>query len=218
MIYIISFFIFVIMIVIDLFEISEDQKELHIVAHTDAGQILDNMYIWSHKNYKEEVTIDFGNLKFLQNDNHEDIIITAEEYGVTHFSGNYYIEITDTAGSEEQTSKIGIASNLIKYYECVWDKVLKYKVDGCKIIIPECQNCCYENINYLYIILKTVEIAIQEEKIIEANRVLNLLDEYCDTCTNCPDYSSLKLFEGMGFITENDIVIPIKKNIISSTE
>lgn len=145
----------------------------------DAGTAI-NLYLWTKETYKvEEFKID---LSTKLNGQYSQIInITPEDIGITKFDGVYFIDaITAT------DTKCAIAAELIKYKECILNKVLEYQdCESClKITQPELLNS--------FTLLYTIEKAIELNLIQEVLTIVFALDKFCtNDCKGCGEYKSL---------------------------
>lgn len=111
-----------------------------------------------------------------------------------------------TSTEPKYGTKLGVIGNLYKYHKCVLKKILSISIKNCKLIYN--QNCddCNELILYTHTLLQTLKDTIQYGLYEEAKKILLSLDEICQDCTDCGNYSDIKLTEGISIGTFNNTV------------
>lgn len=140
--------------------------------------------------------------------------IPAEDIELPNMNGIFFLEFTtDTTLPpenciEDSNIALGIAANLIKYHECLLNKVMKMDIKGCKKVESQCEEC-EEDLLYLSVLIEAIYTTVKFGFYEEAVKIMGALDDICDICHSCPDYKNTRLINGYGFGTVNNAIILI---------
>ena len=207
------------MIQITNFTISVDRLTINVSAETTVGDIFTSVNLWTDETFKDYAqAIDFTS-KLLQANNTEVFTITAEEVGVSKFSGIYFIELNSTSvttpACAECNNALGVATALIDFKECSLNKVLALSVcDGLDqnniSNSPEYNDVI--NVNMLIDALCTsLEQGYYSEALDFMAALRVLCNETgcptCKECTDCTDLPTLEITTGLDFGTLNNTLI-----------
>lgn len=166
---------------------SSSDKIIVKIATDLIGEIL----FWSEENFLDEsLAIDITTLApSLPSDNNEyEFEIEPSDVNLEDFNGIFFFKVfvrnQDTDPSGEIT-KYGIVANLNCYYDCLLDKTLEIKTDGCKQVINECKECEGDTF-YISLLLINLRYAITHFLFEEIFLILHAIDKYCNYCPTCP--------------------------------
>ena len=186
------------MITINYLRINEDATQIDVTVSTTVGNTITQVLLWDIKTFKVySQAIDLSHL-LTGGSETETFSIPASELNLEYLSGIFFLEFKDSDSSSN--SVLGVASNFIKYHECLLEKVLKIDLEGCIKKSDNCDNC-NKNIFSLSTLINALTISIQHGFYEEAARISNVVEDMCDICYLCPDYKNTKLINGLGFGT-----------------
>lgn len=93
---------------------------------------------------------------------------------------------------------VSYVANLTPQNECILRKLLKLKIDKCKVVIEDdCQECV-GNPFYLTTLLSMIKYTLKTGYNDEAIKMLKDFDAMCEVCHTCPDLGDTMLVNGSG--------------------
>jgi len=191
------------MIKINNFKINSDASEINISLEADENETVTKVLLWSNKTFQDySLAIDLTS-ELEGTSNIEEFVVTANKAGVNSFTGIFFLEVETSNQDCEGCGLIGIAANLIKYNECLLDKVLNYSV--CDITIDCRDNNDIINISVL---LDAISICLQSSYYNEAIDIIDSLDKLCPTCSSCKTLTTYCAGAGLTFATlDNNLIL-----------
>lgn len=144
------------------------------------------IHLWTKDTFKKQSLVRVFNID-PDVDNPESFTIYAEDLGLKQFDGVFFLDFIEDEG---ETQSVFVA-NFAKYYECLVDKVTKMEVKGCKekVSNSDCKDCG-ENSSTLCDILpllKSLKIAADFGFSKDMVKIIQVLEDYCEVCNNCPE-------------------------------
>lgn len=190
------------MIKINNFKISNDATQIDVSLEANEGETVTKVLLWSNKTFQNyTLAIDLTD-KLEQTSNIEEFVISAQDAGVSSFTGLFFIEVETSDQTCEGCGLIGIAGNLIKYNECLLNKVLKYTVCD----TGECKEV--DEINAISVMLESISICLQNSYYNEAIDILDSLDKLCPVCSSCKTLVTYCSNSGLNFATlDNNLIL-----------
>lgn len=185
--------------IINSVRINEEANKILIdVTATNLSKVL----FWNSDTFKDvNQAINLSNL-IPQGSNNYVFTINNYDVSVPYFSGLFFIEFTS-----DDEIKTSVVANLMVYQECLLNKVLSMRIEGCKDKSPSCRDCEDNTLN-IQVLIDALYTSIQFGFFEEAIRILEVLDEDCEVCNTCPPYGDVKLLNGYGFGTiDNSIIL-----------
>lgn len=200
------------MILIHELSLNETFDEITVDISTNAGDTFTKVSFWSKDTFKDPLQeIDLTS-KLALVDQDEQFTIIPSEVGITtgKFVGIFFIEFTAFDKAEdEDTLRMGIVANYLPYHECVLNNILGARIEGCGPIINEECSECANNLFFVNALLYSLNVATSFGYYEEAIRIINVLDDICEVCNNCPDLEDTLLLPGTGYSTSENLVILI---------
>jgi len=192
------------MIVIKKFQINSEANLINVELEASVGETVTKVLLWDNRtfqNYNKAVDL---TSKLSQTSNIEEFTIDLKDVGQSSFTGIYFMEVSTSDQECEDCGLIGIAANLIKYNECLLDKVLKYSV----CVTGNCNDKLENNILSIDTLLETVTICITSGYYSEAIDILKTLDKLCGTCDSCKTLTTYCGKSGLSFSTlDNNLIL-----------
>lgn len=186
--------------------------KIEVDISTSTGNTIEKVYIWESKDFKDySKVVDLSDLLKKDSENEVFSIFAKEHLNREKITGLWFLEFTSSETVEPDSCSvnsnmaIGLVSNIIPYYECILNKLMKINITDCKPVINNCDNCT-ENLYYVNALLNTLQLAIKEGHYEEAIKIVNTLDEVCEVCHSCPSYSDTLLINGLGFGVINNSI------------
>lgn len=124
------------MVTINNFEIINNGTQLTIDVSTNPGSQIKSVLLWSMDKYKDyDEAYDLSSL-LEQINEREVLIINSVDIGINAFKDIWFTEIESTFISEDDcigcdAPALGITYNLLPYYECMLDSLLKNGLNDC---------------------------------------------------------------------------------------
>lgn len=124
------------MITINNFAIISNGTQLTIDVSTNPGSVIKSVLLWSMDKYKDyDEAFNISSLLEQVNEN-EVLIINAVDVGINQFNDIWFTEIESTYIAEDDCQgcdapALGITYNLLPYYECMLDSLLKNGLNDC---------------------------------------------------------------------------------------
>lgn len=185
------------------------------------GQTFTQAKIWKSADYKSEVACttpssgscyqDITDLLLRQSEV-ENFSIPAERLGLSYISGLFIVEFTsDEVIATDECCNTNVATgavaNFVQYEECILNKAMSAKVDGCnQLIVSGCESCG-DNLLYASMFLSSLHAAVRNGFYNEANTIITQLNEMCEICNTCPAYANTQIVNGTGYGTVNNTII-----------
>lgn len=192
------------MIVIKKFQISSDTNTINVELEAGENETITKVLLWDNntfQDYSKAIDLTF---KLSQTSNIEEFTIETKDVSKSSFTGIYFIEVTTSDQECENCGLIGIAANLIKYNECLLDKVLKYSVCAS----GNCNDKLENAILSIDTLLETLSICIASGYYSEATDLLKTLDLLCNNCDSCKSLTTYCGKSGLNFSTlDNNLIL-----------
>ena len=162
---------------ITLLEISNDRSQIELTL-TDAATVT-SLKLWTDKTFKNfNTAIDLSSK--LTNAVTQYITITLGDLNIPFFDGIYFIEVEDP-----DEISLDYAYILDKYRECILDKVMYTTNDN------ECLKKGSLDLINAYMLLGSLNIALEDRYIDEILIIINALNVYCSNdCSSCGKYNN----------------------------
>ena len=168
----------------------------------ESGSILDYIGFADKDGFKEQEFLDLSTLIPALVSGQYSFDITKEDAELSNFNGLFFLKFEDDTPAPNNT-KLGVAANLIDYADCLLSKALKITTKGCGEVSDDCQGC-KGNASFVATLIEALNAAIMFGYLDEAVRIIETLDQTCDTCQGCPSQSELYLNGyGYGIIDDN---------------
>jgi hypothetical protein len=194
------------MVTINELKISEDCKTIEINVSTEVANTIDKILLWNHLTYKNEAKAFDLSSHLVQTGPNEVLSILATDIGLTNIYGIFYLEFTSSEAASINTT-LGIATNFVKVHNCFLNKILKIeKIKGCLSVSSSDCFSCENDIFLLSGLLESIYVSIPLQFFEETNKIYTLIEDTCDICDTCPDYTELNLVPGFGFKTVNNLI------------
>ena len=160
--------------------------EITVELIASEGETISKVSVWNEETYGDSTLSIDRSSKLAGDTSREVFTVTAEDLG-QDIEGIFYFEFTvepsvlDTCVTEP-TVVLGVVANLLKYYNCILNKVLELEVDKCQFKEP---GECEESALYLNILLENLLNALNYGFYEEANILIaDLKKSLCD-CLPC---------------------------------
>jgi hypothetical protein len=180
-------------VIINNFEILNDNSELAISLETSAGQTITSVLLWKMDDFKDySLAIDLSsNLE--QINNLEVFIVTAASLNLSSFEDILFIEVEGTVDEEDegcsdcQDPALGITYSLNPFYTCLLDYFLE---DG----LIDCGSCTSDNEDIIFTINILIDMTVKALEVgyyTQAIDMVNKLKKLCAAkrCNNCEPVS-----------------------------
>jgi len=205
---------------INLLEINSVASLILASVTVEAGNRVEGVFAWNSETYKNDADlIDLSGLLAGTSED-EDFVISASDLGTDFITGVWVIDfyakystIAPPDGSGLKTPVVpkedpvsGMVANLVGYYECLLEKGLSIVVKDCSIQRDNCGNT--DSLIFTSTLVDMLRQTLTFSLFEEAMRIAKALDEVCDICSGCPDYSSGLSNIGYGFKTVDNVIIP----------
>ena len=194
------------MININLIKIAPEQNKILVDVSTTLGNKFTRVFLWESSGYKDYAkAVDITNL-LSQTSNTESFEVLADVLNREYFTGIFIFEFT--TNETENNIKEGVVANLIEYYECLINKILKLDIKGCKVTyIDECGGCTLQSLLSISTLINSLKIALQLGYYREANMILLKLEEMCEICSNCPKLGGTASTQDIVYTFNNSVNI-----------
>jgi hypothetical protein len=170
------------------FSIINNGDQLAIDVETALGYNITSILLWNMDTFKDYSLAISLNYKLEQVNNREVFIVTASELGILKFEDLYFIEIESDAPSEVCSTclipALGITYNLLPYYACMLEYLLKSEISDCST----CNNLTTKNLVVtISLLIDSVEKSIDLGFYLQAIANVNKLKKLCSLgqCTSC---------------------------------
>jgi len=200
------------MVNINTFKIDDFGTNILVDVSVPVGQLVTTAKIWKSSDYKSNTTyIDVSDLLLNQSEV-ENFTIPAEKLGLSYISGLYIAEFTsdEVIAIDEccnSNNATGVIANFVQYEECILNKAMSAKIDGCnQLIVSGCESCG-DNLLYASMFLSSLHAAVRNGFYNEANTIITQLNEMCEICNTCPTYANTQIVNGTGYGTVNNTII-----------
>tara|TARA_R110002050_G_scaffold229417_1_gene365035 strand:- start:1824 stop:2432 length:609 start_codon:yes stop_codon:yes gene_type:complete len=200
------------MVNINTFKIDDFGTNILVDVSVPVGQLVTTAKIWKSSDYKSNTTyIDVSDLLLNQSEV-ENFTIPAEKLGLSYISGLYIAEFTsdEVIATDEccnSNNATGVIANFVQYEECILNKAMSAKIDGCnQLIVSGCESCG-DNLLYASMFLSSLHAAVRNGFYNEANTIITQLNETCEICNTCPTYENTQIVNGTGYGTVNNTII-----------
>lgn len=177
-------------ITINNFEIINNGQQLAIDVQTNIGYHINSILIWDMSSFKDySLAINVSSL-LLNVNNREVIIINAIDVGITKFEDIWFTEIQgnyiDPACNcaDCQYPALGVTYNLLPYYQCMLDYLLKAQLNDCETCDSTISNNLTITINLL---IEAIEKSLDLGFYLQAIDMVGKLKKLCNIkkCTGC---------------------------------
>lgn len=192
------------MVVIKNFQISSEADLINVELEANENETVTKVLLWDNRTFQDyNKAIDLTS-KLSQTSNLEEFTIETKDIGQSSFTGIYFMEVTTSDQECDNCGLIGIAANLIKYNECLLDKVLKYSV----CVTGGCNDKLENSIISIDTLLETVTVCISSGYYSEAIDLLEVLDKLCGICDSCKTLTTYCGKSGLNFSTlDNNLIL-----------
>jgi hypothetical protein len=177
-------------ITINNFSIINNGSQLAIDVETDLGFSITSILLWNMDSFKDYSLATNLGYKLENVNNREVFIVTATELGILKFEDIYFIEIESDAPTEECSTclmpALGITYNLLPYYACMLDYLLKSEITDCST----CNDLTTKNLVVtINLLIDSVQKSIELGFYLQAIANVNKLKKLCQLkqCTNCKE-------------------------------
>jgi hypothetical protein len=200
------------MVNINTFKIDDFGTNILVDVSVPVGQLVTTAKIWKSSDYKSNTTyIDVSDLLLTQSEV-ENFTIPAEKLGLSYISGLYIAEFTsdEVIATDEccnSNNATGVIANFVQYEECILNKAMSAKIDGCNQLIVSGCGSCGDNLLYASMFLSSLHAAVRNGFYNEANTIITQLNEMCEICNTCPTYANTQIVNGTGYGTVNNTII-----------
>jgi len=175
-------------IIINNFSILNNGQELAIDVETTIGYSITSISLWNIDTFKDYSLAESLNYKIENVNNREIFIVTATELGILKFEDLYFIEIESDAPVVDCDTclqpALGITYNLLPYYACMLDTLLKSEILDC----DNCNDLTNKNlIVTISLIIESIIKGIELGYYLQAIAGIGKLKKLCSLqqCTNC---------------------------------
>lgn len=145
------------MLFIQQLEIDSLATKISVDAIAGVGETITKVLLWTDCTYKnEDQAIDLSS-KLESLTNRETFDIFPEDIN-QNIEGLFFLEFTVAASSLDvcpsgEETVLGVVANLLKYYDCILNKVLEIEIDKCSFSEP---GECSESVLYLNLLLDSI--------------------------------------------------------------
>lgn len=177
-----------------------------------SGNNMFKIIFWPEGGFPEEsLGVDITNLSPAVSDSNNifSFEIDSQDFGLDKFCGIFYMQSTVRIIDEDsmfEVTSTGLVANIIKYYDCLLDKTLKLKLEGCKQVKNECKDCD-EDVFYIGSLISSLRFSIVKMMKEESDFIVNSLEKYCDSCGSCNESSEVKAINGYHYGTEDNKIV-----------
>jgi len=175
-------------ILINNFSIIENGSKLAIDIETTIGYNITSILLWDMNSFKDYSLATNLSYKIEAINNKEVFIVTATELGILKFEDIYFLEIESDAPSPTCSNcllpALGITYNLLPYYACMLDYLLKSEITDCST----CNNLTTKNLIVTISLLidsvkKSIELGFYLQAIANVNKLKRLCElSQCKSC------------------------------------
>lgn len=191
------------MIKINNFKITNDTTRINVSLEANEGETITKVLLWSNNTFQKYNLAKNLTSKLTQETNIEEFVIETSDMGISSFTGLFFMEVETSDQECNNCGLIGVAGNLVKYNECLLDKVLSYSIcNG-----SDCKED--DNIINISVLLDSINICLQNAYYNEAIDLLKALDKLCPSCNNCNSLTTYCSNSGLNFATLNNSLILI---------
>lgn len=176
------------MITINNFSIIENGSKLAIDVETTVGYSITSILLWDMNSFKDYSLATNLGYKIENVNNKEVFIVTATELGILKFEDIYFLEIESNTPSPTCSNcllpALGITYNLLPYYACMLDYLLKSEITDCST----CNNLTTKNlIVTISLLIDSVKKSIELGFYLQAIANVNKLKKLCELsqCKSC---------------------------------
>ncbi len=173
------------MIIINNFEIVNNGTRLNIDVETNIGYTINSILLWDINSFKD-YSLSYNLSSYLsQTSNIESFYIDAIDLGIEKFEDILFLEVKDNYVEPEcecpSKPGIGIVYNLLPYYKCMLNYILKTNINNCNNDIE------INNIITINLLIDSIEKALEVGFYLQAIDLLKKLKKLCDitSCNNC---------------------------------
>jgi hypothetical protein len=177
-------------ITINNFEILNNGQQLTIDVETNIGLTIQSILLWDINGFKDySLAYNVSNL-LEQVDNQEVIVVNAIDLGITKFEDIWFAEIQDDFEDLEcdcatcQFPALGITYNLLPYYKCMLDYLIKTDLNSC----DNCNNITDHNLTItINLLIDSIDKALDLGYYTQAIEMIKKLKKLCNIkkCNNC---------------------------------
>jgi len=175
-------------ILINNFSIIENGSKLAIDIETTISYNITSILLWDMNSFKDYSLATNLSYKIEAINNKEVFIVTATELGILKFEDIYFLEIESDAPSPTCSNcllpALGITYNLLPYYACMLDYLLKSEITDCST----CNNLTTKNlIVTISLLIDSVKKSIELGFYLQAIANVNKLKKLCELnqCKSC---------------------------------
>ena len=175
-------------IIINNFSIIDNGSKLAIDVETDLGYNITSILLWNMDSFKDYSLATNLGYKLENINNKEIFIVSATELGILKFEDIYFIEVESDAPTKECPTcllpALGITYNLLPYYACMLDYLLKSEITDCST----CNNLTTKNsVVTINLLIDSVEKSIELGFYLQAISSINKLKKLCELkqCKTC---------------------------------
>lgn len=175
-------------IIINNFSIIENGSKLAINIETMVGYNITSILLWNMNSFKDYSLATNLGYKIENVNNKEVFILTATELGILKFEDIYFLEIESDAPTETCSNcllpALGITYNLLPYYSCMLDYLLKSEITDC----ATCNNLTTKNlIVTISLLIDSIKKSIELGFYLQAIANINKLKKLCQLsqCKSC---------------------------------
>lgn len=179
------------MITINNINISNSGENLNVSISTGTGYIITSAKLWTENTYKDynlAIDLDF---KLEQVNNNEIFIVSADEVGLSSFSGIYFLEFETDEPLDDECSTctnplLVVTTNMNQYYRCMSELVLKSDVCKANLFSREvCDDSYVNKALTINLLMSAINQSLELGQFIEALDLLSKLKRLCNNCSNC---------------------------------
>jgi len=196
-------------------KINEAATRVDVLVETSENHKFTGLSFWKSENFQNiDDVIDLTSLMSMTT-NEEDFYITAEDVGLTNFTGLFFLEFTTDEIDDEPSCQyldntfLAVVGNFTKYHLCLLDNIAAIDIEDCEVIYKGSKDCseCKDYIFLMNTLLESLYIASLYGMYDEACRIIENLDEICDDCT-CYNKRAITLnLSGVYMKTKEDCVV-----------
>jgi hypothetical protein len=175
-------------ITINNFEIINSGQQLAIDVETGIGYNITSILLWNIDTFKDYTLATSLNYKLEQINNREIFIVEANELGILEFKDIYFIEIEGNEPDEECSTclipALGITYNILPYYQCMLNYLLKAEITDC----VTCNDMKSKNLLItINLLIDSIEKSLDLGYYLQAIDNIKRLKKLCSLqeCTNC---------------------------------
>jgi hypothetical protein len=179
------------MIAVNECRVSNDNMKIYIDVETDLGYKITSAKLWSDDTFKVFAKAKIINIT--SDSNQEILTVTAASMGVKKFDGLYFIEFETDAPNEECSTcpnpVTAVVSNLVSYYKCGMEMILKSSRSGLDIFNNDSGEA--NNVMTVHLLVDAVNEAIKLNRFVDAINLLANLKKVCRSCSGSESTTGL---------------------------